>query len=168
VKTLLIILGLSVLHSCAGYRLGGHKPQKLAHVHKIYVPLAKNHTLFLRTEALATNLLVDGLTQDGTYQIGTARSADADLLMTVSQIDYSQTRSTRTDSLRSEELKMTVTLDWQLVDSKRPGTPLDSGRTTGHTRFFARDNLQTARRGALPDALQRATQKIVYRITDGF
>jgi len=167
-KFVFVALLLSLLASCAGYQLGGKKPSNLAEVDSIYVPLAKNRTLFPRAEALATNSMVDQLTQDGTYRIGTADASDATLLLTISEIRYSQVRSSELDTLRSDELEMRLTLKWKLIDPSTPQNPLAEGSSKGHTRFFARGNLQTARAGALPDALQRATQHIVSRIADGF
>ncbi|MDB4544790.1 LPS assembly lipoprotein LptE [Akkermansiaceae bacterium] len=159
---------LALLTACAGYRLGGEKPPHLAAVQTIYVPLAKSRTLFPRSEALTTNLVVDAITHDGTYRIGTASDSDATLLLTLAEISYRQTRSDRRDTLRSEELSLEVKVNWQLVDPRRPGKPLEEGSNNGRTRLFVDDNLQTARANALPDALQRAAQAIVSRIADGF
>jgi len=159
---------LGLLSSCAGYRLGGEKPEHLASVNSLYVPLAKTRTLFPRSEALTTNIVVDAITKDGTYNIGTASHSDATLLLTLEEISYRQTRSDRRDTLRSEELTLEVKINWRLVDPKRPGDPLEEGSNSGRTRLFVDDNLQTARANALPDALQRAAQAIVSRIADGF
>ena len=167
-RALFALCCLGLLSSCAGYRLGGEKPDHLASVKTIFVPLAKSQALFPRAEALTTNIIVDAITQDGTYRIGTASDSDATLLLTLEKIDYKQTRSDRRDTLRSEELTLEVKINWQLVDPKRPGKPLDEGNNNGRTRLFVDDNLQTARANALPDALQRAAQAIVSRIADGF
>ena len=168
IRFALALCCLGLLSSCAGYRLGGEKPKHLAAVKSLYVPLAKTRTLFPRSEALTTNVVVDAITRDGTYQIGTASDSDATLFLTLEDISYQQTRSDRRDTLRSEELTLEVKIDWQLVDPKRPGQPLEEGSNGGRTRLFVDDNLQTARANALPDALQRAAQAIVSRIADGF
>ena len=157
-----------LLSSCAGYRLGGEKPKHLASVNSLYVPLARTLTLFPRSEALTTNFVVDAITRDGTYKIGTTSNSDATLLLTLEEIMYRQTTSDRRDTLRSEELTLEVKISWQLVDPKRPGKPLEEGSSSGRTRLFVDDNLQTARANALPDALHRAAQSIVSRIADGF
>lgn len=165
-KLLLLISLLSA--SCAGYQLGGSKPAHLSHIQKIHVPLFKNETLFVRAESLATNSMIGTLTRDGTYQISSSVSADAVLLGRIQEIKNSQYSSTRTDSLSSEELRLSVVIDWSLVDATNGSQTLASGRGWGDTTFFARGNLNTARTNALPDALQRACESITARIADGF
>jgi len=166
-RVLLTILCLGLLSSCAGYRWGGNKPSHLAEVQSIYVPLAQSRVIFPRVEALATNSVVDAFTVDGTYRIGSSNNADATLLLTIEQLTYRQARSAREDVLRSEELRLEVTVSYQLIDPSRPGTILESGKGRGQTRLFVDDNLQTARASALPDALQRAATSIVARLADG-
>lgn len=159
---------LLLLSSCAGYHLGGSKPAHLEHVKSIHVPLFKNDTLLIRAESLATNSAVDALTRDGTYRIGTSESSQAVLEGRVTNVEYSQVRSDRRDSLRSEELGMEITIEWILRDAQDPSRVLEKGKSTGRTRFFAGGNLHVARTNALPDALRRATESMVMRISDGF
>ena len=154
--------------SCAGYRLGGSKPSRLASVHSIHVAMVDNSTQVPRAAAHATNALVDALTRDGTYRLATAATADAHLHATLSRIEYRQARSARRDTLRSEELRMTVTIEWSLLDASDPSRVLARDRSSGRTLFFVDPNLQTARQNALPDALQRAAESIVARLADGF
>ena len=168
IRFFLTLCCLGLLSSCAGYRLGGEKPQHLVAVNSLCIPLAKTRTLIPRSEALTTNVVADAITRDGTYKIGTASDSDATLLLTLEEITYRQTSSDRRDTLRSEQLTLEVKISWQLVDPKRPGKPLEEGSNSGRTRLFVDDNLQTARANALPDALQRAAQAIVSRIADGF
>jgi len=163
-----VILPLLLLISCAGYQMGGSKPARLAKVTRIQVPLFVNDTQLTRADAYATNSAVDALTRDGTYQIGTANNADAILNGVVEQIDYSQVSSSRTDTLRSEELSMEITIAWTLHDADNPANILAKGKSRGHTRFFAGRNLEIARTNALPDALRRASESMVTRISDGF
>ena len=163
------LFALSLLFtSCAGYHLGGSKPAHLSHVKSIHVPLFENDTLLIRAESLATNSAVDAITRDGTYRIGTAGTADAVLEGAVTKVDYSQVRSSRLDTLRSEELGMDVTISWVLRDADNPTLILEEGKSKGHTRFFAGGNLHVARTNALPDALRRATESMVMRFSDGF
>lgn len=162
---LLIVLSLS---SCAGYRLGGAKPPHLAKVNAIQVEMVDNKTQFPRLAAQATNSIIDALTQDGTYRLAAAKSADARLEAVIDSISYRQARSSRTDTLRSEELEMDLTLNWKLIDSNNPAQVLASGTSRGKTRFFVDPNLATARRTALMDALKRASESVIARIADGF
>ncbi|MFT6239712.1 MAG: outer membrane lipopolysaccharide assembly protein LptE/RlpB [Paracoccaceae bacterium] len=163
-----LTLGLFVsLTSCAGYHFGGNKPAHLEAVKSIYVPLAESRAVFPRIEALTTNSIVDALVQDGSYRLGTSSKSDATLLITLDSLSYRQARSSSDDVLRSEELRLEVTVSYQLLDPTRPGVILDEGKGRGHTRLFVGDNLQTARVNALPDALQRASQSIIARLADG-
>lgn len=157
-----------LLVSCAGYKLGGSKPAHLAAVKRINVPLFTNDTLLIRAESYATNSTVDALTRDGTYLIRSSESADAILEGKVEHIKYRQVSSSRSDSLRSEELSMEITIAWVLRDASDPSRILEKGKSSGSTRFFAGANLHVARTNALPDALRRACESMVSRIADGF
>ncbi len=163
-----IFSAILLLTSCAGYHLGGAKPAHLAHVKSIHVPLFKNDTLLVRAESYATNSAVDALTRDGTYRITSAEKADAILEGRITEISYGQVSSSRRDTLRAEELSMTITIEYILRDSRNPSLILEKGTARGSTRFFALGNLHVARTNALPDALRRACESMTTRITDGF
>lgn len=164
---ILAILPLA-LASCAGYQLGGSKPPSLANVRSISVPMFANGTLEPRAEALATSAVADAFVQDGTYRLASTDQADAVLEAELKEIDYSTLRSSRLDSLLAEELTNEVTIDWVLRDAKDPTKVLASGSSKGSSSFFVDSNLQTARRNALPDALERAGVNLVSRLSSGF
>lgn len=163
----LLILSLVSFTSCAGYRFGDQKPSHLTHINTLNIPLAKSRVVGPRIEPLTTNTTVDALVRDGTYSLASADKADATLLLTLEETTYSQARSSAIDVLRSEELRLDVTIAYQLLDNKRPGHVLERGKGKGHTRFFVDENLQTARQNALPDALRRAAQSITNSLADG-
>ena len=162
------LLALLLLGGCTGYRLGGAKPTHLGEVSTVSVAMVQNKTQMPRAAAHATNSLIDALTRDGTYRLAAAETADARLETTLHTIDYRQARSTRIDTLRSEELEMIVTFNWVLLDAENPGRILDQGQSKGSTRFFVDPNLQTARQTALIDALKRASESVVARLANGF
>ncbi|MGE9268452.1 MAG: LPS assembly lipoprotein LptE, partial [Verrucomicrobiales bacterium] len=164
----LLFLATFWLVSCSGYQLGGRKPSHLSGIETLYVPLAQNDTLFPRLETHMTNEMVSALVQDGTYRVGRLAGADAKLQLRVSKMSYRQIRSNNEDTLRSEELELEVFVKWTLHDLGSQPRLLDEGMETGRTRFFVDANLQTARRNAVPDAVQRAAQDIVSRLADGF
>ena len=89
-------------------------------------------------------------------------------MLSVTQLNYRQVRSSTVDVLRSEELELEVFVSYELLDRNRPGVVLDKGRGRGYSRLFVDDNLQTARVNALPDALDRASKSIIARLADGF
>ncbi|MGE9270252.1 MAG: hypothetical protein ACQKBU_05560 [Verrucomicrobiales bacterium] len=157
-----------ILASCAGYQLDGAKPAILKDVQTIHVPMFRNDTLHPRAEALATSAATEAIVEDGTYRIASPDQADAILEGTLHQIQYSQLRSARLDTLRPEELQNAVTLNWILRDARDPTTVLARGSSTGSSRFFVDSNLQTSRNNALPDALQRASDAMISRIANGF
>ena len=168
IRLLCASLLLVSLPSCAGYQLARQRQKALTHVSSIRVPLFENKTLTPRGEVLATNSVVDAITVDGTYRIASDANADATLHGTIESITYNQVRSTRLDTLRSEELENTVVISWKLVDAKNPLKILASGKAKGSSRFAITANLQSARSNALPDAMQRAATQVVGRLTDDF
>ena len=165
---LVLPLVLFLLSSCAGYRLGGSKPEALAHVQKLHVPLAKNLTQTPRAGAYVTNGVVDALVQDGTYRLGTADDSDARLEIELYTIKYSALRTAEINRLRPEELTMTVILRWKVLDGRDPLKILDSGTSSGRTNLFVDPNLQTAQQSAISDAIRRASISLAARLADGF
>ena len=165
---LLSLLLCFVFVSCAGYQLGGVKPGILRDVETIAIPMFKNDTLHPRAETLATSAAVDAFVQDGTYRMATSAEADAILEVTLHEIDYTQIRSTRLDTMRPEELQNSVTFVWTLTDNRGSNKVLAQGSSVGVSRFFVDSNLQTSRNNALPDALQRASQAMVAKLANGF
>lgn len=154
---------------CAGYQLQSGRPQAMAHVKKIHVPLFENKTLIPRGEALATNSVIDAIVADGTYSLASADEADAVLYGSVESVTYSQVRATRLDTLRSEEMENTLTIKWELRGNHGQNMKvLSAGKARGSSRFAIDANQQTARQNALPDALQRAATQVVGRLTDDF
>lgn len=166
--TILSLVTLVALTSCAGYQLNGSKPSALAGIHHIRIPMLRNDTLHPRAEALATSAIADAFVLDGTYKLGDRSNADAILEGTVRNIDYSLLRSSRLDTLRAEELENTVIISWRLIDATDPSRVLARGTSKGTSRFFVDANLQTARNNALPDAMQRAAETLVARLANGY
>ena len=166
--SLLLLLPVLALSSCAGYRLGGAKPTSLARVKTISVPMFSNETQHPRAEALATSAVAAAITQDGTYRLGNSGNADAILEGSLRSIDYSAIRGSRLDSLLPEELHNKVKIRWILKDAKDPTKVLASGTSTGRSQLFVDSNLQTARNNALPDALERAGEALVSTLANGY
>lgn len=164
----LICCLLPFLGSCAGYRLGGAKPAALSDVGRVAVPMFENGTLHPRAEVLATSAVTDALSTDGTYRLSRRDDADAVLEGKVSEINYSTIRGSRVDTLLPEELSNQVTIQWTLRDARNPTRILAQGKSTGKSQLFVSANLQTARNNALPEAMERAAEQLVARISTGF
>jgi hypothetical protein len=167
-KTAAAFMSVFCLVSCAGYQIGGVKPASLARIHNLTVPMFSNATLHPRAEVLATSAVANAIVQDGTYKITTADRADAILEGKLSRIKYSAIRGTRRDTLLPEELTNTVTIDWSLRDARNPTKLLASGTAVGVSQLFVSSNLQTSRNNALPEALERAGEALVSRISNGY
>lgn len=159
---------LLALFSCTGYQLGGVKPASLASVKTIAVPMFSNATQHPRASALATSAVTNALVQDGTYRIATLDKADAVLEGELKRIEYRFIRGSRQDSAYPEELANTVTMEWKLRDARDPGKLLASGSAHGTSQLFVSANLQTARNNALPEALDRASEALVSRLSNGY
>ncbi|WP_411825815.1 LPS assembly lipoprotein LptE [Luteolibacter sp. AS25] len=166
-KTLICLISL-VFVSCAGYQLGGAKPPSLSGVKTITVPMFRNGTLHPRAEAIATSAVAGAFVTDGTYRIAGEENADAVLEGKVATIEYSNLRSSRLDSSLAEELVNTVKIDWELLDANDRTKVLASGSSEGSSSFYVDSNLQTARQNALPDAFERAGQKLVSKLALGY
>jgi len=167
-KFFLLVLAGVVFSSCAGYQLGGAKPPSLASVKRIAVPMFENGTLFPRAEAIATSAVTGAIVQDGTYHLADRSEADAVLEGKIKGIEYNTLRSSRLDSSVAEELTNTATIDWVLTDASDPTRILASGSSVGSSSFFVSSNLQTARQNALPDAFERAAERLVSRLASGY
>lgn len=157
---------LLLFNACSGYQLGSAKPEQLASVSKICVPLAKNDTLQQRVATLTTNTIIDEITRDGTYQITRSSDCDATLNTTIKTIEFKEFRASRLDTLRAEELEVKITVDWQLVDAS--GKVLASDSHVGESTFFAASNQQLSRTNALPDASENVAEQIVSSLANGF
>jgi hypothetical protein len=157
-----------LLTSCAGYQLGGVKPESLRNIQTIAVPMFDNGTQHPRAEAIATSAVTSAFAQDGTFRISDIDGADAVLEGNIRMIRYTALRGRRLDTLLPEELSSTVELEWTLRDARNPTRVLASGTSLGDSKFFVDANLQTARNNALPDALERAGEALVSRLANGY
>lgn len=159
------LLLIGVLSGC-GYQWGSQKPPVLTSVHSLYVPLALNDTLNPLAASLLTNSMVDALSMNGTYRVNEEALSDARLELSLKKISNAQVASSRLNTLRPEEIVLYVDIDWKLID-RRSGELLKKGRSRGHSNFFARGNFVMSEENALPDALERASQKIVTALSYG-
>ncbi len=165
---LLPILALAslALPGCAGYQLGGSKPQRLQHITKLYVPTFENETLEPRLAVLVTDAVIKQLQAGGAYQIVGADDADATLKAKISNIDRSQARSVRTNTLRTRELLVRLHTDYRITDGS--GTAVQRGRVTGESYVVLEPNFQTSERQALSEAAERMAVTLVNEISDGW
>ena len=163
---LTIIVSTVILTSCAGYQLGGSKPQALQGIDSIYVAIAENKTQEIKLAPQFTNRLITFINNDGTYQVSTPVQSQATLKVVIEKIDYDEFRSSRFDTLLAEELTATIHTSWQLINSQNE--TLLQGKSSGKTRFFVEDNQRLARENSLYDAIDNLSRTITSRIANGF
>jgi hypothetical protein len=159
---------IGTFNSCAGYRLGVSKPAALAKVKNIHVPMFSNQSFHPRAEALATSAVVNAFTTDGTYRITSLDEADAVLEGRVASIQYSQLVGNRLDTALPEQLSNAVTLGWELKDARDRSKVLMAGSSVGTSQLFVTSNLQTSRNNALPEAVERAGEKMVSQLSSSY
>ncbi|WP_170157063.1 LPS assembly lipoprotein LptE [Roseimicrobium gellanilyticum] len=159
-------LALSLLTNCAGYQLGASKPHQMSNVTKLAVPTFKNDTLEPRLEVLVTNALIKKLQADGAYQIVPRGEADAVLNATITDIERSQFRAVRSNTLRSSELLMRLRIDYT-VDSSA-GEQLLKGQVQGASNIVIDPSLQITERQALADAAERLSISMASAVSEGW
>ena len=163
---LLAPLALSVLTNCAGYQLGSSKPSQLANVTKLAVPTFKNDTLEPRLEVLVTNALIKRLQMDGAYQIVSRDKADAVLEGKIEDIERSQFRSARFNTLQSSEILMRLRVNYKVVENA--GTELISGQEAAQSNIVMDPSVQITERQGLADAAERLAMSVASRISEGW
>jgi hypothetical protein len=164
---LLLVLSASlVLTNCAGYQLGASKPHQMAEVTKLAVPTFKNDTLEPRLEVLVTNALIKKLQSDGAYQIVPRGEADVVLSATIEDIERSQFRSVRSNTLRSSEILNRLVVKYKVEDNT--GRDLLSGTERAWSNIVLDPNVQLTERQALADAAERLGIALASRISEGW
>ncbi|MDF1811412.1 MAG: LptE family protein [Verrucomicrobiales bacterium] len=172
---------------CAGYQLGAVKPSAFAEIDNIFVPPFKNKTLEPRISSLVTNAVLKQIQMDGTYKVSRERNADAILRGTIEEINKTQLRGVRTDTLRSQELGLFLHVTWYLEDPatgerilarndcgceevKFGSEVIQSamGSVVGDTIQSVDASYQVGERNAIAVAAEDAAKKLVDQISEGW
>ena len=162
---LLPVLSL-VLSNCAGYQLGSSKPSHLQAVTKLYVPTFGNKTLEPRLAVMVTDAVIKQIQLSGAYQIVTEDQADATLEADISDLDRSQWRSVRSNTLRTSALLVRLKTEYKIVDTS--GSRLHKGRVTGESYVVLDSNFQTSERQAFSEAAERMAVSLADEISNGW
>lgn len=155
-----------LLSGCAGYKLGGQKPQNLREIQTLAIPSFENLTLEPRLAVNVTNAVIKSVQNHGSYQLATRSTADAVLVGTIRTIQRSQYRADRTNVLRTSQMQLGVTIDYQIKDPS--GRVLHSSSVTGESQTLIDPNLQLSETQALEDAAQRAAINLANDICEGW
>ena len=167
-KNLLAVIALSFcLTGCLGYTIGPVKPNYLADVHTIAVPVFKNSTLLPRIEVLVTDSVIKQFQQDGTYRIGNESNSDAILKAEISRVSRAPARSERANVLSTTEFNLVMRVKYKLVgrDGKTIGTP---GEVQGTTSFFRTSDVVSDERQAVPLAAEEVASNLVTQLSEGW
>lgn len=166
--TRLFLLALSfLLSSCAGYQLGGQKPKHLAGITKLAVPTFENQTLEPRIASTVTNALIKQIQADGSYQIVSKDAAEAVLDGDIIRVDRSQFRSSRRNVLRTAQLQMRLTCNYNIIDTAS-GRVIHHGQSSANSYIILDSNVQNSEAQALEDAAQRLSINIATEISEGW
>ena len=179
------------LTGCAGYQLGEVKPSSYQGINKLHVPPFKNETLEPRLSSLVTNAVLKELQADGTYELASKSNADAVLVGEIREIQKRQLRAVRTDTLRSQELRLFLYIDFHLEDPNTGQRILSTvpkmkgsakigkagsddviearqGRVIGDTIQFVDQSYQVGERSALAVAAEDLADKLVSQLSNGW
>ena len=156
-----------VLSGCAGYQLGGQKPNHLVGITKLAVPTFENQTLEPRLASLVTNALIKQIRMDGAFQIVSKDQAEAVLEGVVVRADRSQFRSSRTNVLRTSQLQMRLSCNFIIRDTSS-GQPIHTGNASGISYVILDSNIQNSEAQALEDAAQRLAGNLAVEISEGW
>lgn len=162
-----LLVSVSCLSGCAGYRLGDVKPSKLRDIQTIAVNTFKNNTFHPRIEALVTNTVIKQIQQDGTYRITTPDKADAILDGVVLRIGRGPVRFVRGNALATREFNLGVTVGYTLrmPNGKALTAP---GAISGRTSFFVGTDVNADERQALPLATEDLAVRLVSQLSEGW
>jgi len=168
-----IALGLLALATCflfsgcSGYRLGPAKPEDLAHIQKLAIPVFVNKTLEPRLAVPLTNATIKEFQNDTSYEIASMDEADAALIVEIKQIKRSSFRFNRSNRLISRELMFTVVCEFYVEDLIN-GDLLLEGKATGRSNLGIADNFQLTERQALTDAGRALAIQIMSKVSEGW
>lgn len=162
----LLALASLLLPGCAGYQLGGTKPQRLSHITKLHVPTFENDTLEPRLAVLVTNAVIKQIQAGGAYEIVNADEADAVLKGRIDMVDRSQFRAVRTNTLRTSQLLVRLRTSYKIVDGS--GSTVHNGRVNSESYLALASNFQVSERQAFSEAAERMAVTLVNEISDGW
>ncbi len=155
------------LSGCAGYHLGEAKPSYLKNVHKLFIPVFRNNTLYPDLEGMVTAIVAEQFQQDGTYELTSRENCDAILSCTLEKVSRAPERSVEGNVLLTSEFQVDLGVRYQLIEA---GTDkiLDSGRTDGSTDYFVGQDVTQDERQAIPLAAAQMAERLVSIISEGF
>lgn len=162
VGTILLLTG------CAGYRVGNVSGQEIQGLNSVYIPMARNESYAPDVIAYVTNQTIRAFDNDGTLRTSQSKNADSELLITVTDVDRTQTRTTREDVLTTAEYRLTISAKITLTNRVLGKKIINEQLMRGTTTFFVQQDLNEAQRQAMPLAAKDLGRNICLRVVEGW
>jgi hypothetical protein len=165
-----LALALSVLSlsGCAGYRVGDVSGRDLQGVRTIYVPVARNTSLQPEAQMLVTDAMIHRIGSDGTLSAVPNAAADAELDVTITNVQQTAVRSSSNDILVTAQYQLTIQATATFVNRKLGRKIFENYAVAGSTTFFTQSNIIEGERQALPLAAADLANNTVKLITEGW
>ena len=165
----LAFIFVTLLGSCAGYKLGNVPYAEMKGVEKIYVPIVHNQTYEPGIQVMVTNAIIRRFNQDGTYETGRLAEADATLEVVLTDFKRDSMRRARSNSLVTEEYRLNLHAIATLTNHRTGQKLFDQEVVIGDTSIYVNENrMQENERQAMPLAAEALAYEIVRRVTEGW
>lgn len=164
-RSLLSLLALVMMTSCAGYRLGPTNGET-AGARSVQVEFFQNKTLEPRLQAPLNTALRRAIQKDGTYRLDTKGEGDLVLRGTITEYNRSGVSFQPTDVITVRDYGLSVAAQVSLVE-RSTGKVLWEKQVTGRTTIRVGADLGSAERQAAPLLAQDLARNATSLLVDG-
>lgn len=152
-----LVLAL-VASGCVGYQLGSMLPPDIQTVH---IPTFVNDTEEPLIEVEATRAAVRAIQRDGSLRLAGEETADAVLLVTLTDFRLQPLAFGLERRAAAEEYRMYLTATYELQRRTTGEVIVGSPRIRGESTFFFTGDLTSAKLDALPEAAEDLGRQII-------
>jgi hypothetical protein len=167
-RALFVLLGVTVLSGCAGYRVGNISGRDIQGVHTVYVPVVRNSSLVPDLQVVLTNAIIRRFENDGTLSVVQSENADSELDVTIIDVQRTSMRSSSSDLLLTSEYNLTIHATATFVNRKLGRKIFENAQVSGNTSFFTQADINEGERQALPLAAIDLANNAVSLVTEGW
>ena len=167
-RALFVLLSLTVLSGCAGYRVGNISGRDLQGVHSVYVPVVRNASLEPDLQMVVTNAVIRRFESDGTLSVNQNANADSEFDIVITDVQRTPIRSSTTDILLTSEYQLTINAKATYVNRKLGRKIFENVSVSGSTDFFTQADINEGQRQALPLAAIDLANAAVKLVTEGW
>lgn len=166
-KLFFCLLGLTLMTSCANYRMGSTpKPEAMADVRVLYVPMVVNETDDTAVPGPVTNAILQEIDREGTFRHARKDESDAVLEVVVKRLERAPIRQSTEQFLTTLQYQLVITLEYRLYNLKEKKEVLPKSVVQGSTTFFVQGDQTESQRQALPLAAEDAAQKLITALAN--